>query len=633
MRTLALLRACALLVLCAWNTVATAAPAITEADLDAFFDGAMAPQLARNDIAGAVVTVVGDGRVLFAKGYGYADVQRRVPVDPRRTLFRIGSVSKLLTWTAVMQLAGQGKLDLDADINRHLDFAIVHPSGAAITMRHLMTHTAGFEESYQGLFVRDAAHMAGLGEYLRRHRPALVYRPGQVAAYSNYGAALAGYIVQRVSGQPFGAYIGQHITGPLGMRDTTFEQPLPAALAGRMAQGYRTASGAAQDFELFQGAPAGGATSSAADMARFMLAHLQPGQAGLPAVLAPPLVGRMHARERAFGPREQAMTLGFYEESRNGQRIIGHGGDTYHFHADLHLLPDAGVGLFIAYNSAGEGVLDLRASLLAQFMDRYYPVARPLVRAIPGAAADAARVAGAYIVSRRGQTGMAFLDAWLGEPQVQAMDDGSLVVNALVGVNRKPLRWVETAPGYWRDSGGSERHLIFRQDEAGGWQFSSGWPGKQYQRAAWYQRRDLLLALLGTALCASAAVLAHWPLAALWRSGRAPTAPAPRRAQAGARLLAAATLLFWGSFAAILGRVGDDIGWLTADWLDGALRSIALLGWLIVAGALLLAWRIGPAWRAGPRRAIVLPALLCGAVLAASWVAWYANLLGPQVRY
>lgn len=629
------LRACLLLAACAaGNGAAAVAPAMTGADLDAFFDGAVAPQLARNDIAGAVVAVVSGGKVVFAKGYGYADVRRRVRVDPEQTLFRIGSVSKLLTWTAVMQLAGQGKVDLDADINRYLDFRVVHPSGAAITLRHLMTHTAGFEESYQGLFVRDAGAMAQLGSYLRSHLPALVYPPGQVAAYSNYGAALAGYIVQRVAGEEFGAYVERHITAPLGMHGTTFAQPLPAALAARMAQGYRTASGAPQAFEWFQGAPAGAATSSAADMARFMIAQLQLGRLDQATILTPELAREMQSAQHAFDPRDRAMALGFYEESRNGQRIIGHGGDTYHFHTDLHMLPDSGVGLFIAYNSTGAGVMDVRTSLLAQFMDRYYPYQEALPQAIPSARADAARVAGAYLVSRHGHTGMAYLDAWLGEPEVVAMEDGSLMVNAFVGSNKKPLRWVETAPGYWRDSSASQRTLIFREGPAGDWQFSSGWPGKQYQRVAWYQRRGFLLVLLGTALAVCAAALLQWPVAVLWRRGRA-AQPAAVAAPGGpgARLLALLTLLFWGAFAAILGQVGDDIGLLTADWLDGALRAVQVLGWLIAAGAVLLAWRVAVAWRRGVRRQAVLPGLVCAAVAAASWAAWYANLLGPHVRY
>ena len=220
--------------------------ALTAEDVHAFLDGFVPMQLEREDIAGAVVLVVKDGTILFAKGYGYSDVEKKTPVTVDATLFRPGSVSKLFTWTAVMQLVEQGKLDLDRDINEYLDFKIPAKFGKPITLRNIMTHTPGFEEQIKDLITEDAAPAATLKQHLVTHIPERIFPPGTTPAYSNYGASLAGYIVERVSGRPFNDYVTENIFKPLGMSHSTFAQPLPAELKPLMSNGYRLGSGKVQ---------------------------------------------------------------------------------------------------------------------------------------------------------------------------------------------------------------------------------------------------------------------------------------------------------------------------------------------------------------------------------------------------
>ena len=233
------------------------APQLTRDDLGAFFDGFVPIELQRDDIAGAVVLVVKDGSVLFAKGYGYSDVKSKKPVTVGDTLFRPGSISKTFTWTAVMQLVEQGKIDLNRDVNDYLDFKIPATFDKPITMKDLMTHTPGFEETLKDLFVASASDMRPLRDYLATHLPAQIFPPGTTPAYSNYGATLAGYIVQRVSGMPFDDYVEQNILQPLGMHRTTFRQPLPADLQPLMSNGYNRASQSPKSFE-FVASVAGG---------------------------------------------------------------------------------------------------------------------------------------------------------------------------------------------------------------------------------------------------------------------------------------------------------------------------------------------------------------------------------------
>ena len=378
-------------------------PSLTPADIESFLDGVMPLQLAREDIAGAVIAVVKDGKILFAKGYGYSDVAKRTPVSPEATLFRPGSISKLFTWTAVMQLVDQGKLDLDSDVNQYLDFKIPDTYPKPITLRNIMTHTSGFEETDKELFLPDVKDLKPLDDYLKTHLPQRIFPPGVTPAYSNYATCVAGYIVQRVSGQPYDDYIESHILKPLGMAHTSFRQPLPDALKPLLSNGYNVASKPAKPFEVVQPWPAGSSSVSANDMTHLMIAHLQDGQFEGVQILRPETARLMHSRQFENNPRLNGMALGFYEETRNGHRIIGHGGDTICFHSDLHLMPDAAMGFFISYNSAGKGEISPRSAVWNQFLDRYFPYTPPAATMVPNAE-DARMVSGDYIISRRSQT-------------------------------------------------------------------------------------------------------------------------------------------------------------------------------------------------------------------------------------
>jgi CubicO group peptidase (beta-lactamase class C family) len=383
-------------------------------------------------------------------------------VSADATLFRPGSTSKLFTWTAVMQLVEQGRLDLDRDVNTYLDFKIPARQGKPVTLRQLMTHTPGFEDGARGLMPATPEEV-NLQNYLKRHLPQRIFPPGELVAYSNYGCGLAGYIVQRVSGEPYAQYIERHILAPLGMDRSTFEQPLPPALAAMMSRGYQRASdGKPQPFELVDPAPAGAMSATATDMAKFMIAQLQEGRYGDAQILQPATARLMHSPQYAPAPGMPGFDLGFYQEDRNGLRIIGHAGDTMLFHSDLHLLLDKGVGVFLSFNSAGNpeagGTLTLRRAIFHAFLDRYFPAPSPQSGAVPASAkADATRVAGWYESTRRNDSAMK-LFALLSQFHVDAAPDGTLTVSPmLVDTAGKPLRWREVAPLQYREVDGRDR--------------------------------------------------------------------------------------------------------------------------------------------------------------------------------
>jgi CubicO group peptidase (beta-lactamase class C family) len=349
-----------------------AAHALSAADVETWLDGYVPYALHSGDIAGAVVAVVKNGEVLFEHGYGYADYDKRVSVDAKLTLFRWGSVSKLLTWTAVMQLVEQGKLNLDADVNQYLDFKIPPREGKPVTLRNIMTHTGGFEERLKGLIGVESDGVMPLDQFVKLYIPTRIFAPGETPAYSNTATAIAGYIVARVSGVPFDDYIDKHVFEPLQMQNSTFRQPLPAALKPNVSNGYRVASLPPKAFEIVGPAPAGSLSASGDDMTRFMIAHLQKGRFGSAQILKEETAEQMHNTALTILPRVNRMELGFYEDNYNGHRVIAHGGDTQWFHSDLHLFIDDGVGLLISMNSVGKdgAAQEVRSQLFHEFADR-----------------------------------------------------------------------------------------------------------------------------------------------------------------------------------------------------------------------------------------------------------------------
>ncbi len=450
--------------------VAPSAPGVVrgpsdKVEVDAFLDGLMAAYMRDKHIAGITVSVVRDGRLLTARGYGYADVASRKPVDPERTLFRIGSISKLFTWTAVMQLHEQGKLDLTKDINDYLDFKIPATYPQPITLTDVLTHTPGLEEDSRDLFTEDPAHIAPMKTWLPSHMPARVRPPATFASYSNWATAAAGYIVERVGGEKtWDDYIEKHVIQPLAMTHTTTRQPLPAEFSNDMSVGYEWKSGEYEPhkFEIVTGAaPAGSIGASATDMANFMIAHLNNGTFGDAHMLGTQEAELMHARLRGHDPRLPGFAHGFYEQSSHGLRIIGHGGDTQWFHSNLSIIPSEGVGVFMSTNTnTGAGISFL--PFLTAFLDHYYPEPVPALKPKEGDKAMVQKYAGEYLFNRMNFTTYQKAAGIGGGIPVKAMPDGSLFIQTPFG----GMRLVAIDSNIFRDVNSGTR-VAFSADANG----------------------------------------------------------------------------------------------------------------------------------------------------------------------
>jgi CubicO group peptidase (beta-lactamase class C family) len=570
-------------------------PQLTKEDVGAFFDGFVPVELQRDDIAGAVVLVVKDGSVLFAKGYGYSDMKSKKAVTVDATLFRPGSISKTFTWTAVMQLVEQGKIDLNRDVNDYLDFKIPATFGKPITMKDLMTHTPGFEETLKDLFVANASDMRPLRDYMTTHMPAQIFPPGTTPAYSNYGAALAGYIVQRVSGMPFDDYVEQNILLPLGMHRTTFRQPLPADLQPLMSNGYNRASQPPKSFEFIQVWPAGSVSTTAEDMSHFMIAHLQNGDYNGSRILKPETAQLMHSRAYEVLPTLNGMAYGFYEESRNGRRIIGHGGDSQWFHSDMHLMLDDHIGFFISYNSAGKPGFSGRTALWQAFLNRYFPYTPPPGQEVASATQDAKSVAGTYWLSRRSQTNIVAITAGLDQGHVSVNSDGTISLDAAKDLAGNPKHFKEIAPMLFRDVDG-QSHLGFTKDYAGQQIIATDLPIFVYQPVPMLKNGNLTIAVIILALAIFTLTLLFWPLNAMLRfhyDYRGDLTPQYRRLRSLQRLVCFLNLAFAGCFAAWLTSVDDNIALLSSHF-DGRLHLLQVVGVLGLIGALIA---INYCWR------------------------------------
>ena len=511
---------------------------LTEDDVDAWLDGAVGAALPSTGIPGAAVSVVADGRLLTAQGYGMADTGTgSTPartVDPDRTLFRVGSVSKTATATAVMQLVEAGEIDLDADVQQYLDFDLDTPKGA-VTMRDLLTHTAGFEEVIGGLIGTPGSEES-LRAAVTDAPPAQVFAPGTTPAYSNYGGALAGYIAQRVSGEPFDELLHHSVFEPLGMSSSSFAQPLPEALDARLARGYTAGSGPARPTEVVHGSPAGAMSSTATDMARFMLAQLGDAPAGH-ALMQPDTLATMH--RPALGSDDlgtlaagQRMDLGFFDQSTPGVPAFGHDGDTIVFHTAMRLFPDSDAGIFITMNGSGRTAtasLDLRNAVVQGFADRYLrngdattsgSTTTPTRISTAAAHAAAADIAGTYVTSRTPAGNPGALLALAGQTTVAARADGT------VSVTPKPLG--TTAAVYepvgahlWREVGG-DALLATRTAGTGDDTVTTiAWGGAfTMLRAEPWQAAPLVLSSLMLALVVLLVSVIGWPVTALTALGR-----------------------------------------------------------------------------------------------------------------
>jgi len=611
---------------------------LEKTDLEAFFDGIIPLQLERSDLAGATVLVMKDGKDLLRKGYGFSDVSKKKPVDPETSMFRLASISKLFTWISVMQLAEQSKLDIDTDVNKYLDFQIAPAFGKPITLRNLMTHTGGFEEEIRDILLTDPKIATPLREFLIQNQPRRIFPPGEVPAYSNYGVGLAGYVVQRVSGEPFEQYVAEHIFHPLGMRHSSFKQPLAEDLLQFPSDGYRNnTEKPAVGFEIFSPGPAGGVSSTASDMGRFAQALLNGGEWDGHRILKTETLQAMWTKQFGTSDALPAICMGFYQTWRNGLHFIGHDGDLIAFHSMFLLEPKEKLVIFVSYNSAGSANRS-RAEILTSFADRYYPYSQtPEFQKVP---TDELRaITGTYQATRRSDSTRLKLGNLLGQGGATVDKDGVLRVDEFTDLRGHVRKWKPIGKDLWQEVDDQRRMFAIRDSSGKIVRIAVNFAGVQFERVPWYENGQMILPILACSLAILLVVVAAF----LMRLGRRiflskrpalKQQPGSVRLTLGSKLSAAAWILLTVGTALLMSRLQNET-MLPTHAIDKYFVMMNLVTGVAIflsIFAVLAGLRV---WRLTDVRFIskLKFSLVGAACIFLTWFSVHWHLIGPAHRF
>ncbi len=594
--------------------------------LEGYINGIMESAVIDQEIVGATVALVADGRLVMARGYGHADLQNRLPVQARSTAFRIGSITKVLVWMSVLQQVESGRLDLGADVNDYLrQFKMASEFTEPITLRHLMTHTAGLEDSLLKLFVGGPRQMGNLADNLAERVPRRTHLPGTLTGYSNYGAALAAHLVANVSGQGWDRYVEDHLLHPMRMSNASTLQPLPRALADNRARGYAKQPGgfAEKAFTYIPLGPAGGASATALDMAKLMLELLNPASTG---VLSAESKALLLNGAYIVDPAVNGMTLGMYQQTRGGSRAVGHDGSTVLFHSRMILWPDENVGLFVSVNTnTGAGVVHRLSNTLSTRLgfDRW-DLPGPDAKLTP--IENGEQLVGTYLSNRRNESNFTKMFAWVDTVGVRYDRQAELIeVEDVFGLRR----YRQLKQNVFQEVNGPGR-LVFARSGTTPVVYVSERPMVAYTRVADEATLGATLVVVLAWGVLALGVLIFWPVSSLSRAFG-------ERARGGA----GGGLLFW----LVMAGIGLVVGFamrvlsLIADQTEFVLRGMNQVEnslWLIAGFAAVVlvqvvylyrVWVRGIWW---PARRIHFT-LLVVAQVGLVWWFWYWKLLPPAV--
>ncbi len=439
---------------------------ISSESLEAFFEDFFNVAIAESKIPGAAIVVVQNGDHIFSRGYGYADLEKKIKVSPSETVFFVESVSKSFTATAVMKLADEGYIDLGKDVNAYISaFQLPATFAQPVTVADLLVHTGGFDDTDIGAYAKKEAEVTPLSDYLKNNMPARVMPPGEIVSYSNHGYALAGLVVEEVSGMPFTQYMDQKILVPLEMFSSSFV--LTDELENRLASPYLRAGDKFQrgGFLYHNYSPAGALKATVEDMANFIAVHLQGGQFMESRLLSTGALENMHQQQFANHEALPGWTYGFYEKNMNGRRIIMHGGANRLGHmSELLLIPELQIGLFFASNTFN---YEVREQLLSEFMDQFYPASAETA-VFSGLSLDPdkdGRYAGHYYSTRQARDTVEKITMLLGQLKVE-FDDDKLQVIYPQGSIASEENWIKIGPKLFQNTGDGAL-MAFREDAAG----------------------------------------------------------------------------------------------------------------------------------------------------------------------
>ncbi len=299
-------------------------------------------------VPGGAVSVIYGNEILYTKGFGYRDMALKKEVSKDETVFRMASISKVFTTVAVLQLVDKGLLNLDENIEAYLDDVnLSNPFKTKVTLRHLISHTAGFDKRNVLRRRLTSDELPTLKEHLKKRLPKIVHPPGEVITYSNYGSALAGFIVEKVSDLPFEAYIKTYIFEPLEMYNSSFQDPFQ--FDDNLAFGYYKRSYDKVPFEYLNTSPASMLMSTAEDMSHFLLMLLNHGNYKGNVIVTPSLLQKMLTTQVRNHPVMMGRSFGFSVYDTN-PKVLFSNGHFKGFYSALYLYPELNLGFLFTFN-------------------------------------------------------------------------------------------------------------------------------------------------------------------------------------------------------------------------------------------------------------------------------------------
>lgn len=596
-------------------------------ELEAFMDGIILAYMDKQKIAGATLSIIHRGETLVLKGYGHADIEGKVRVDPETSMFRIGSISKLFTWMAVMQQVEQGRLKLDEDINNYISaFSIPDTFEDPVTLRSLLSHTPGFEDILLELFIREDAPIPTLEEIFKNRLPKRIMPPLQEAAYSNYGTGLAQYLVELVTGKPFEDYVEENILDPLGMHCTTFRQPIPDNLQAFMSNGYAFRNGRfeAQGFEVVPMAGAGGASTTSKDMLIFMDALLNNARKDTISLVDSATYALMKQPVLQHAPYMNPALHGFMDISMPHVQIIGHGGNTFLFHSLLALFPEHDLGVFMSFNSENGG--GTYGDVIKKFVKRYFPAPEVLPEPMLFTEEYLANFTGKYIPNRRPHTDLLKIIGFMNIAEI-SLEDASLYMKDFDGELKK-MTPVDSTTFYLASD---NIHIAFDLSENGKTEkmYISNFPVIAFDRMKIIYEPGLHLLLVALTIIVSLYILLAWPWMYFIRRKYDKTPRTPHPLPPFTKITAFFVALFYMTFLVLL-IVSSGSGTDIIFGIPKAMRIALFFPLAAIPFILLMIWNSLVVWktpniRNASRLFYSLASLL---FIISTWQLHFWNLLG-----
>jgi len=534
------------------------------------------------DVPGFEFVMVKDGEVFFSKGYGYADVEKQVPFDPDHTIVRGGSIVKTVTALAVMQLVEQGKLDLDADVNQYLThFKIPDTYDQPVTIRELLHYTAGFDTRFIGIRVESADEILPLSDYLAQHLTDRVRPPGEVRSYNDFEIALAGLLVEDVSGMPYDQYAQEHIFEPLGMDSTSIY--LPKADERSVALGYRSDG---QPYPLnyyyLNDAAGAGFNTTASDLARYMIMHLENGKYDNVQLLSEESAKELHTTRFQHDPHLPGIAYTFDEVFWGGQRIMAKSGGAPGFNNRMLLLPDDHIGIYFVYNR--DSSVKFGPKLEQEFQARFFPgsYGQPLQKEIPPTDAyELDRYAGTYVdLIDYSERSIEKVHSLTEQYQVAVNAQGRLTMNGntIIHVEDNLFQWSDSGNyvAFREDTHGNITHLFYARTAA--------------LRVPWYETSQVQIGLLGFSLVIFLTGVIGWLVATFRRQGKSYIISG---------LLSLLCICFLVGMGLLLGPIFTvaDPPWVFSFAPPTGLLLLLALPLVGVSLTLVLAWQVFKSWK------------------------------------